>query len=128
MKMAKSKVGGGIHSKNVVRKPIREGTSRRQGYHVAGVAQQGQKQGSHVMSSGINRGDTGYRGESIFGGAGYKSQLGNSVALNVGGGGPGKGRTVMACGQQGTHGSVVPGQPAQVKTEIFPGFGPSKGR
>jgi hypothetical protein len=120
--MAKHKPAGGLGSKNVVRKPVREGTSRRQGYHVAGVAQQGQKQGSHVMSSGINRGDTNYRGEPFFGRDGYKSQLGNSVALNVGGGGPGTGRVVMRSGQQGTHGSTNPGSPMPKAKGLWPGW------
>jgi hypothetical protein len=39
------------------------------------------------------------------------TRLGNEVALNVGGGGPGTGRTVHATGGQGTHGPVAPGNP-----------------
>jgi hypothetical protein len=33
------------------------------------------------------------------------------MALNVGGGGPGKGRTVYASGSQGMQGAVNPGNP-----------------
>jgi hypothetical protein len=37
--------------------------------------------------------------------------FGNSVALNVGKGGCGTGRTIYASGSQGTQGSVNPGSP-----------------
>jgi hypothetical protein len=99
--MAKSKASGyraagGIGSKNVVRKPVRTGAGAKAA-HKAGVAQLGQHVGDHVTKSGA----TGYRGEPLYGGAGYNPvKYGNEVALNVGGGGAGKGRTVYKSGSQ----------------------------
>jgi hypothetical protein len=49
--------------------------------------------------------------------------LGNAVALNVGGGGPGAGRTVQHCGTQATHGPVAPGKPTPAR-DILREFGP----
>jgi hypothetical protein len=45
------------------------------------------------------------------------------VALNVGKGGPGTGRTVMRSGSQGTHGSVNPGH-APARRDILSEYGP----
>jgi len=39
--------------------------------------------------------------------------MGNAVALNVGKGSPGAGRTTMKSGSQGCHGSPVAGEPRQ---------------
>jgi hypothetical protein len=65
-----------------------------------------------------------YRGEPMrqgaVGGPG-STKLGNECALDVGGGGPGKGRVVMPAGGQGTHGPVNPGNPPP-KGELFPGW------
>ena len=47
--------------------------------------------------------------------------LGNEKALDVGGGGPGTGRTVMKSGAQGTHGPTNPGSP-RPGGELFPGW------
>jgi hypothetical protein len=67
-------------------------------------------QGDHVT----NRGDsTGYTGERLHSPERdfQPVKFGNEVALNVGGGGPGKGRTVYPSGNQGTQGAVNPGDP-----------------
>jgi hypothetical protein len=50
-------------------------------------------------------------------------KLGNELAGNVGGGGPGTGREVMRSGTQGQHGNANPGiaRPGADKP-IFPGF------
>src|SRR5262249_8640894 len=37
-------------------------------------------------------------------------ELGNAVAQNVGGGGPGAGRTVYPCGYQSLHGATAKGE------------------
>jgi hypothetical protein len=107
----------GIRSKNVVRKPMHQGAPR-QHVHPGGVAQQGQ----HVGNKAMNQKATSYRGEPLFAGAGYQSELGNKVAEQTTAG-PGGSRTVMRSGQQATHGSVNPGNPIAAKGEIFPGFG-----
>jgi hypothetical protein len=52
------------------------------------------------------------------------TKLGNEVALNVGGGGPGAGRTLYGqSGVQGQHGPVNPGKPTPAR-EILRDFGP----
>src|SRR6516164_3559267 len=94
--------GGGIASKQHVSKPVRTGAPRER-VIVAGVAQIGQRQGNKAMGRS-ERLD--YSGVPLIGGTGIKSELGNSVALNVGKGGPGTGRKVYASGGQGTHGEV----------------------
>jgi hypothetical protein len=48
--------------------------------------------------------------------------LGNAVATNVGKGGPGAGRTVMASGSQATHGPVNRGSPPPAGN-VFDGWG-----
>jgi hypothetical protein len=58
-----------------------------------------------------------------FGRAYDGGKLGNEVALNVGKGGPGTGRTVMRSGSQGTHGSANPGHSPQPK-DILSEYGP----
>jgi len=116
--MAKARSGGGITSKNLVHKPVRTGAERR---HIqkAGVAQLGQRQGDHVTE---RAGSTGYRGESLVGPKHpISTPLGNEVALNVGKGGPGKGRTIYATGTQCMTGAPDRGNPMPVG-EIFPGF------
>jgi hypothetical protein len=51
--------------------------------------------------------------------------MGNAKALDVQGGGPGKGRTVMRSGTQGTHGPVAGPAPIQGRDiwKDFPGGG-----
>jgi hypothetical protein len=51
--------------------------------------------------------------------------LGNEVALNVGGGGVGTGRTIIPTGGQGMHGPVNPGNPRAVpNADLLREFGP----
>jgi hypothetical protein len=50
---------------------------------------------------------------------------GNEVALNVGKGGPGAGRTVYHCGTQATQGATNPGNPRSVPSgHIIASYGP----
>jgi hypothetical protein len=68
------------------------------------VAQIGGSYGNHTT----NQGSTGWRPGSIYGARGYNPAMyGNEVALNVGKGGPGTGRTTHHCGSQSTHGPVA---------------------
>jgi hypothetical protein len=110
--MAKSSgAGGGINSRQVVRQGIREGKSAtgvRPGY----VDQLGNMRGTHVTRGGIEGGGGDVAGkltpmETVK--PPISVQLGNAKALDVGAGGPGKGRVVMASGSQGTHGPINPG-------------------
>jgi hypothetical protein len=95
--------GGGYGSRPHVEKSVRTGTGSR-GTRPAGVAMFGQIQGSHVTS---NR-ESDYRGERLHNDRSFQPvKFGNELALNVGKGGPGKGREVLPCGGQGTHGSVA---------------------
>jgi hypothetical protein len=61
---------------------------------------------------GINqKGPTGAFEDRVLQRGGFNTPLGNKVARNVAGGGPGAGRDVQRSGSQGTHGSVNPGSP-----------------
>jgi hypothetical protein len=101
--------GGGYGSRPHVEKSVRTGTgshSTRPG----GVGQIGQKQGSHVTRYS----DSDYRGERLHNPAKdfQPVKFGNEVALNVGKGGCGTGRTLYGqAGSQGTHGATNPGNP-----------------
>jgi hypothetical protein len=118
--------GGGIGMNKNVRVGVRTGRGGKAQSPAAVNQRLGGKVGDHVTEKA---GSTGYRGEMLERGPGYNTApgFGNAVALNVGGGGPGKGYNVIGkAGQQGTHGPVNPGQPMP-RGEIFPGFG-GKGR
>jgi hypothetical protein len=102
----------------VVHKPVRTGAVRE---HIqkAGVAQIGQRQGDHVTH---RTGSTGYRGEKLVGPKHPISvKLGNEVALNVDGGGPGKGRTIYETGTQCQTGAPNPGN-APTSKNVFEGW------
>jgi len=99
--------GGGPNSKNVVRPNVRTGTGSH-GASPGGVGQLGQKQGSHIT----RHSDSDYRGEPLHSGRNFQPvKFGNEVALNVGKGGCGTGRTIYNTGSQSQHGNVAPGNP-----------------
>jgi hypothetical protein len=100
--------GGGYGSRQHVEKPIRTGTGSRSA-NPGGVGQIGNMQGNHVTST-VN---TDYRGDRIHGvDPNFQPvKFGNEVALNVGKGGCGTGRTIYGCGTQGTQGATNPGSP-----------------
>jgi hypothetical protein len=86
--------------------PVRTGTGAHNA-RPAGVAQLGYPIGDHSTTSGKS---TGYKGEPLHGPASRNFQpvpFGNEVALNVGKGGCGTGRTIHATGSQGTHGATT---------------------
>jgi len=90
------KPGGGIKSRVNVSVGNKTGAPRERIRH-AGVAQYGQAQGDHITEHG----STGYGGvKAHTNKPGYQSELGNKVALNVGGGGAGTGRTIYRSGSQ----------------------------
>src|SRR5215469_12898723 len=106
--MAKGSGGGGYHSRQHVEKPVKTGTGSK-GTRPAGVAMFGQMQGSHVTHGK----DSDYRGEKLHNDKSFQPvPFGNAVALNVGKGGCGTGRTLYGqAGSQGTHGATNPGSP-----------------
>jgi hypothetical protein len=119
------KAGGGIGSRVNVEKPVRVG-DRAKVVNPRSVSQIGQSLGNKATDSGgktvRNPTETFYGGREPAGGPGGV-ELGNSRALNVGGGGPGAGREVMRSGSQCTTGPVNPGVPNPgANKPIFPGF------
>jgi hypothetical protein len=106
--MAKAKSGGGITSRNLKQVGIRTG-KRREAVNPGYAGQLGSRVGDHVTDC---RQSSGYRGESFGGGPGIPSKLGNELALNVKGGGPGKGYNLYGqCGSQSQYGKANPGIP-----------------
>src|SRR5215467_16397057 len=104
--------GGGYGSRSHVEKSIKTGTGSRS-TRPAGVAMFGTMQGNHVTTHGGSATD--YRGERLHNDKSFQPvKFGNEVALNVGKGGCGTGRTIYASGSQSGsagHGSANPGSP-----------------
>src|SRR5262249_38604914 len=94
----------------ITERPVRTGTGSR-GTRPAGVQMLGTMQGNHVTTHG--GGATGYTGERLHNDKSFQPvKFGNEVALNVGKGGCGTGRTLYGqAGSQGTHGATNPGSP-----------------
>jgi len=113
--------GGGYGSRQHVEKPVRTGTGSRS-TNPGGVGQLGIKQGDHVTRGG----SSGYRGDPFHAGRSFQPvPFGNEVALNVGKGGCGTGRTIYKTGSQGTQGNVAPGNPPRVPDRhIIESYGP----
>ena len=101
--MANKLSGGGIQSNKLVRPNVRTG----QPYKATSAAAASQLgQSTSFNKEQVERGGRAYTG----------SPLGNELALNVGKGGPGTGRTVHHCGSQGQHGSPNRGEAGIVGT------------
>jgi hypothetical protein len=120
--MATNKKGGGSGSRVVREVGVRNGASAT-GVRPAAVSQFGSSVGNHSTGQGKS---TGYRGEryAVPPQVGGRQKLGNEVALNVGPGGPGKGRDfVSKSGSNCVTGPVNPGasRPGANKP-VFPGF------
>jgi hypothetical protein len=112
--------GGGINS-TVTRtvgvhagKPSTNVVSPR-GTSQLGASQSGRiKDGAHTsINTALN----------VFERKAAEQPLGNAVALNVGKGGAGTGRTIYRAGTQGVQGSVDPGQ-SPGRRDILSEFGP----
>jgi len=110
--MAKIKSGGGIQSNKFVQPKIQTGSPRK-GSSPGSADQLGQA--------------TAFRKEEVDRGPALQSKLGNEVALNVGKGGPGTGRTVMRSGSQSLHGPVNRGESPRPEPRGFDVRGPLKG-
>jgi hypothetical protein len=79
-------------------------------------------QGSHVT-----RGEeSNYRGDPLHRGGSFQPvKFGNEVALNVGKGGCGTGRTIYKTGSQGVQGATNPGNPRPVPARhVIESYGP----
>jgi len=102
--------GGGIGMNKNVQPSVRTGSGSR-GTHPGGVAQLGQHVGDKATHG--NPTGTGYRGEPLHQGRSFQmTKFGNEVALNVGKGGCGTGRTLYGqAGSQGQHGQVAGSRP-----------------
>ena len=116
--------GGGIASRQHVEKPVKTGSGSK-GISEGWVGQRGQKQGSHVT----DRRESSCRGEPKFTGKNFQPvKFGNEVALNVGKGGCGTGRTIYSTGSQDQHGQPAPGNPPAKNADILSQFGPESKR
>jgi hypothetical protein len=116
--------GGGPSSKALAPKVTTYfGGQPSQRVNPGGADQQGQAMGNHSTDSGkALRNPATPLSAGTFGGPG-STKLGNEVALNVGGGGPGAGRTLYGqSGVQGQHGPVNPGKPTPAR-DILGEFG-----
>jgi hypothetical protein len=116
-----NQVAGGYGSRQHVEKSVRTGTGSRSA-NPGGVGQLGNAQGTHVT-----RGEeSNYHGDPLHSGRSFQPvPFGNEVALNVGKGGPGTGRTVYASGSQGTQGATNAGNPRPVPDRhIIASYGP----
>ena len=116
-----NKVAGGIGSRTVSPQGVRNGAPAR-GISPGAVSQLGESVGNHATE---HTKVLPYKGEKWTDGktpAGGAVPLGNSVALNVKGGGPGTGREVFKCGSQGQSGPVR--SPNAQGRDILGEFGP----
>jgi hypothetical protein len=100
------KPAGGIKSRQITEKPVRTGVGAR-GLSKKWVSQIGASQGNHVGGiEGGGRELKGVRANPYKGPSMNPAKFGNEIALNVGKGGPGKGREVFKSGSQ--HGLQSP--------------------
>jgi hypothetical protein len=119
--------GGGLTSNKLVRPGVKAGPANTnvvspRGTSQLGASQSGKmRQGAHTaINTSLN----------VFERKAAEQPLGNAVALNVGKGGPGTGRTIYPSGYQGTHGPVAGPAPVQGRDiwAEFPGVPTAKGR
>jgi hypothetical protein len=115
----RSRTGGGINFNKNVAVGVRRGAPAT-GVRPAGLSQFGSAIGNHATGSAkaLRGGAEKYSGAGPAGGG---QKLGNEVALNVGKGGPGTGRTVMRSGSQ--QGTTAP-QSMSAGRDILSEFGP----
>ena len=111
---------GGPKSKNVTEPRVRTGRGSK-GISEGWVGQKGQLVGNHITDDK----NTGYTGDPKFTGKNFDPvKFGNEVALNVGPGGCGTGRTIYKTGSQAMTGAPAPGNPPAQGKDILSQFGP----
>jgi hypothetical protein len=115
--------GGGIRSRATAPLTVYHAGYPSQKIGPGGVAQYGSSIGDHVAGLDGGSKSTGYRGDPVVVGTRPSVALGNEVALNVGGGGPGTGRTVT--GKSGTNAQYGPpeGKPKPQGRDILREYG-----
>ena len=98
---------------------VRPGLPQTKVVSPSGASSIGRSKGNHVMDGGrtVQRPP-----DPLVAGVRPQVPSGNEVALNVGRGGPGAGRTVSPCGSQGQWGPANSGLPPITPT---PGGGPA---
>jgi hypothetical protein len=111
--------GGGLTSNKLVRPGVKAGPPNTRIINPFGVAQIGASQGGKLKAEGRHTGIN--TAVPILQGTMRQVPMGNSVALNVGKGGPGTGRVVY--GQSGTQRANTSGPMPQGR-EILRDFGP----
>jgi hypothetical protein len=119
--------GGGYGSRQHIETKVRTGTGSKS-TRPAGVSQIGYQVGDHTTN---RPGSSGYRGEKLHSPERnfQPVKFGNEVALNVGKGGCGTGRTLYGqAGLQGTHGATNPGNPQPRQGDILSQYGPESRR
>ena len=101
--MAKSRItGGGIQSSVNRKVGVKTGSRTTTPVDPAGLSQYGTAQGGRIKGTGSFTGIN--SAKDVFERAKQAAEpMGNAVALNVKGGGPGKGYVVMRSGSQGRH-------------------------
>ena len=109
--MAAKLSGGGITSNKLVRPGVRSGPPSTNKISPRGVSQYGYATGSKMKEPGSFT--TENSALPVNQGTGAQVPMGNAVALNVKGGGPGTGRTLYRSGSQAVHGPVAGPAPAQ---------------
>jgi hypothetical protein len=113
--------GGGIQMNKNVREKVRAGPPSTNLISARGVSQLGYATGSRMKEAGS------YTTENsalpVKQGTAAQVPLGNQLATNVGGGGPGTGRTLYRTGTQAVHGPVVAGNTPQGRS-IFAQYPP----
>jgi hypothetical protein len=116
-----SKAGGGINSRQHKSVGVRTGAPR-QGKNVRAVSQIGQNMGNHSTNRREMMPERKVV-ERVKGPQGISVPLGNSLATNVGSGGPGKGRVLYGqSGSNQTYGPVA-GSPKPQGRDILSEFG-----
>ena len=113
--------GGGITSNKLVRPGVRSGPPSTNKIDPRGVSQYGYATGSKMKEPGSFT--TENSALPVNQGTGAQVPMGNAVALIVGGGGPGTGRTLYRTGTQAVHGPVAGPAPVRGR-EILGAFGP----
>jgi hypothetical protein len=112
--------GGGLSSNKLVRPGVKTGPASTNKISPRGVSQYGYSTGSKLARAGSFTAEN----SALPVNAGTMPQvpMGNAVALNVGKGGPGTGRTTYRSGYQALHGQPI-GAPVQGR-EILGQYGP----
>ena len=113
--------GGGIQMSKNVSGTVRGGSPTTRPADPAGVSQLGAAQGGRLKGAGsftgINTAKPMFESPKTA-----PVPLGNAIAGNVNGGGPGSGRVTMRAGSQGQHGAPAPGQ-APGRRDVLSEFG-----